>query len=376
MEVNINFVNLDNFNWYYKNIFNWSVKYTSKNRMVFYGEKKDNSEYSVIIKKIKIDYNYERILKEIYFLACCRRSKYFIKLVDVFLSKDNNYIYLILKDEGINLSELIDYEDNEENGFNYRKIDKMIKWIIFQIVSGLYILHKSKLLHNDIKPGNILISSTGVVKIGDFGSVEKSELTRYGTTLYESPDALLGKKSNEKDDMWAVGIILVELYKKKFPFFDWRDFNFGYINNNNINQAKEIVKNLQLQAILSKYKITINNNEININNIDNFNYVRLLILNNNYNFKEELNIIDGIEDLEALDLIKNLLKINPQQRFTAEQALNSNYLSEYRKDFQQCDITYEEIDYEDLLTNVYNKNIFIKNVQRIKQKYVGEILFD
>ena len=376
MEVNINFVNLDNFNWYYKNIFNWSVKYTSKNRMVFYGEKKDNSNYSVIIKKIKIDYNYERILKEIYFLACCRRSKYFIKLVDVFLSKDNNYIYLILKDEGINLSELIDYEDNEENGFNYRKIDKMIKWIIFQIVSGLYILHKSKLLHNDIKPGNILISSTGVVKIGDFGSVEKSELTRYGTTLYESPDALLGKKSNEKDDMWAVGIILVELYKKKFPFFDWRDFNFGYINNNNINQAKEIVKNLQLQAILSKYKITINNNEININNIDNFNYVRLLILNNNYNFKEELNIIDGIEDLEALDLIKNLLKINPQQRFTAEQALNSNYLSEYRKDFQQCDITYEEIDYEDLLKKVYNKNIFIKNVQRIKQKYIGEILFD
>ena len=54
MEVNINFVNLDNFNWYYKNIFNWSVKYTSKNRMVFYGEKKDNSDYSVIIKKIKI----------------------------------------------------------------------------------------------------------------------------------------------------------------------------------------------------------------------------------------------------------------------------------------------------------------------------------
>ena len=72
--------------------------------MVFIGEKKEDSNNSVIIKKIKIDYNYESILKEIYFLAYCSRSKYFIKLVDLFISDDNNYIYLILKDEGISLS--------------------------------------------------------------------------------------------------------------------------------------------------------------------------------------------------------------------------------------------------------------------------------
>ena len=94
----------------------------------------------------------------------------------------------------------------------------MIKQTIFQIVSGLYILNKNKLLHNDIKPGNILISSTDLVKIGDFGSVEKSELMKYGKTLYESPNILLRKKSNEKDDMWAVGIILVNYIKKIFNF--------------------------------------------------------------------------------------------------------------------------------------------------------------
>ena len=88
MENKVNFANMNNFNW----------------QTVFIGEKKEDSNNSVIIKKIKIYYNYESILKEIYFLPYCSRSKYFIKLVDLFISDDNNYIYLILKDEGISLS--------------------------------------------------------------------------------------------------------------------------------------------------------------------------------------------------------------------------------------------------------------------------------
>lgn len=360
---------IDNFKWYYKNLFTWNIKYYLKGkRCVYFGDKIKEPKFTVILKKIKVENHYDQILREIYFLTCCKNCKYFIKLVDIFLSEDKNYIFLILKDEGVNLFEFIDYSNNNEN-YDYTKIDNMIKWIIFQIVCGLYILHKNNLVHHDIKPGNILISSTGKVKIGDFGSVDKSSFPGNGTIFYESPDGLIKKNSTEKDDMWAVGVILVELITKKYPFFNYKNF---YQNHD--------IKILQLKSILSRYSITINNEQININNSNHIsNIIKNIIIPKAYDkyiIQEKLIIIDKIEDKEALDLINNLLKINPEKRFNAEQALNSKYLSKYREHFQDCKLLYEEKDYESLLNSFNDKNIFIKNFEAIRQKFFGEILFE
>lgn len=358
---------LDNFDWYYKGLFIWKEKsYYKRKRIVFFGEKIEEPKFTVVLKKIKVHNNFKEILKEIYFLVCCQKSKYFIRLVDIFLSKDKNYIFLILKDEGANLLEVIDYAENNQEDFDYTKIDDMIKWIIFQIICGLYILHKNNLIHHDIKPGNILISSNGTVKIADFGSLDKSGTSGFGTIFYESPEFLLTHKGNEKDDMWAVGVIMVELYKKNYPFF-------------NLENNKKRDKMLQLKSIMSRYKININNNELNINNKDDFNFIKEIIQNNSfekYNFKEELNTIHEINDQEALDLVNNLLKINPEKRFTAGEALNSAYLSKFKNNFEFKNITYIIKDYESLLENVNSKDIFVKNVETIKQKYLGEVLFE
>ena len=234
---------IDNFNWYYKDLFSWGRKYYSRGkRIVFFGEKKEGKKFTVVLKKIIIGNNYKEILKEIYFLTCCQRSKYFIKLVDILLSKDKEYIFLILKDEGASLSEIIDYAIGNKDNFDYTKIKENIKNIIFQIVCGLNLLHKSGLVHHDIKSSNILMSSNGGIKIADFGSVEKKCNNGFGTLLYESPEILLKKKVEEKGDMWAVGVIMMELYKKKYPFFE----------NHNFFADKKIS---QLKSILSKYKI-------------------------------------------------------------------------------------------------------------------------
>ena len=357
---------LDNFDWYYKNLFIWKEKsYSRGKRIVYFGDKIEEPKFTVVLKKIKVDNNFKEILKEIYFLVCCQKSKYFIRLVDIFLSKDQNYIFLILKDEGANLLEVIDYAENNPDDFDYTNIDDMIKWIIFQIICGLYILHKNKLIHHDIKPGNILISSNATVKIADFGSLDKSGTSGYGTLYYESPEFLLTHKGNEKDDMWAVGVIMVELYKKNYPFF-------------NCKNNKKRDKILQLKSIFSRYKINIDNKEFNMNNRDDFNFITEIIENHffeKYNFKEELNTIDEINDKEALDLVNNLLKINPEKRFTAEEALKSAYLSKFKKEFELKKITYEINDYQSLL-DVDNKDIFVKNVETIKQKYLGEVLFE
>ena len=378
MENYENIESMDNFNWYYKDHFKWSLIGYSKNqnkRIVLIGNKIDDSKFTVVVKKIRVDNNYQQILKEIYFLACCRKCIYFIKLIDLFLSEDNKFIFLILKDEGESLEHLINYTNGNKEGFDYIKIENMIKWTIFQIVCGLYILHKNKLVHHDIKLGNILISSNCVVKIADFGSVDKIGTKGNGTIFYESPNILMGKKATDKDDMWALGVIMIELYRKSYPYFNYNEFSPQYY------LKKE--KILQLKSILTKYKLTINNNVININNDHNLMFFASNIISTNsyesFNFKEELNIINEIKDPEAIDLISNLLKLNPEKRFSAEKALNSKYLSKYKefKDkLEQYKISCDDNDYINLLTDVKNEYNFFKNVKLIKQKFIGEDIFE
>lgn len=376
MENYENIESMDNFNWYYKDHFKWSLIQYSKNktkRIVLVGNKIDDSKFTVVIKKIRVDNNYQLILKEIYFLACCRKCIYFIKLIDLFLSDDNKFIFLILKDEGESLEHLINYTNGNKEGFDYMKIEDMIKWTIFQIVCGLYILHKNKLVHHDIKLGNVLISSTGVVKIADFGSVDKIGTKGNATIFYESPSILMGKKATDKDDMWAVGVIMIELYRKSYPYFNFKQYS-PYLREEKL---------FQLKSILTKYQLTINNKIIDVNNDYKLvNFANNILSTNSYessNFKEKLNIINEIEDPEAIDLISSLLKLNPEKRFNAEEALNSKYLSKY-KDFkdnlEQYKISCDDDDYFNLLSDVQNENTFLKNVKLIKQKFIGEDIFE
>lgn len=366
---------INNFNLYYKNLFEWTlIHYNKKHtREIYRGNKKDNSKFIVIIKKIKVENNYQQILKEIYFLACCRKCDYFIKLVDLFLSEDKKFIFLVLKDEGVSLKKLIFSEIINDEGDDYIKNEDMIKWIVFQIVCGLFILHKNNLVHNDIKPDNILISRVGKVKIGDFGSVDKTDIKGLGTIYYQSPDILLGKESTEKDDIWGVGVIMAELYKKKFPFFNFNEFSEQ-------NNVKNYEKLFQLKSILSKYKISINNNIINTSGTNNFYFIKNHVLKANCynNFKAELNMnnIEEIKDIEALDLINNLLNLNPTKRFDAKLVLDSKYLSKYKNTFQQCTISFNQNDYEDLIINVPDENVFLKNVETIRKKFIGEVIFE
>ena len=356
---------LNKFNWYYKNLFNWKEKsFVNGKRSVYYGEKKEGKKLTVVLKIIKIDNNYSEILKELYFLVCCKDSEYFVKIIDFFVDEDKTFAFFILKDGGVSLKELIDYSRKKDENFNYKNIKNFIKWILFQIISGLYILHKKELIHHDVKLGNILISPYGEIKITDFGSADKTKTKRSGTLLYKSPNRLLNKHGTEKDDMWSVGIILAELYIMSYPFNP---------NPNNPGEDKEIA---QLRGILSKYELMEGNAKININNKKEFDYIKKCINEKRYYFKSKLNKINEIDDEDAFDLLENLLKIDPQKRYSAEQALNSKYFSVYSKEFKNCDLIYNENDYKLLLSNVQDLNSFLGHIELIKQKFFGDILFE
>lgn len=101
-----------------------------------------------------------------------------------------------------------------------------IKYILYEILKGLYILHNNWLIHCDIKPQKILLSrNTGSVVITDFGlsHVMNPSVNNYinsqkhldlniVTLWYRSPEILLGCKSyNTAVDIWSVGCIFCEV---------------------------------------------------------------------------------------------------------------------------------------------------------------------
>lgn len=98
------------------------------------------------------------------------------------------------------------------------------KSYMIQTLQGLEYLHKNWILHRDLKPNNLLISSEGVLKIGDFGlakfygSPNRVNTHQVVTRWYRAPELLYGARLYATGiDMWAVGCILAELLLR-IPF--------------------------------------------------------------------------------------------------------------------------------------------------------------
>ena len=89
-----------------------------------------------------------------------------------------------------------------------------VKLIVNQVAKGLSFLHQRGLIHADIKPENLLIDKSGVVKICDIGSgcqAEKIESFRVGTIPYIAPELLLGCSYDCKIDVWSLACLMFEL---------------------------------------------------------------------------------------------------------------------------------------------------------------------
>uniref|UniRef100_A0AAQ5Y185 non-specific serine/threonine protein kinase n=1 Tax=Amphiprion ocellaris TaxID=80972 RepID=A0AAQ5Y185_AMPOC len=103
--------------------------------------------------------------------------------------------------------------------------ENQVREIACQLVSALYYLHSHRILHRDMKPQNILLGKSGVVKLCDFGfaramSVSTLVLTSIkGTPLYMSPELVEEKPYDHTADLWSLGCILYELHTGAPPFY-------------------------------------------------------------------------------------------------------------------------------------------------------------
>jgi serine/threonine-protein kinase len=95
------------------------------------------------------------------------------------------------------------------------------------ICVGMHVAHQQGIIHRDLKPANILIDDTGLVKIVDFGvaAAAKSgdtQLTKTGYVIgspkYMAPEQILGKKVDERADIYSLGVILYEMLAGTPPY--------------------------------------------------------------------------------------------------------------------------------------------------------------
>lgn len=151
-------------------------------------------------------------------------SPHIVKYYDRVLDKNNTKVYLVMEFcEGGDLSRVIKRAKKDQELISEDHI-----WRIFsQIASALNDCHthrEGKVLHRDLKPGNVFLDAAGNVKLGDFGLAKvmgegvEYATTHVGTPFYMSPELLTEGRYNEKSDIWSAGCLLYELAALNPPF--------------------------------------------------------------------------------------------------------------------------------------------------------------
>ena len=277
--------------------------------------------------------------------------KNIIKLIEVIFEESTGTASLVMELFDMNLYEAI--KDRK----TYLK-EPIIQWYTYQLLKAIEFTHKNGIFHRDLKPENILLKDHHLV-LADLGSCKgiKSRLpyTEYvSTRWYRAPECIMTNGYyTYKMDMWGVGCVLFEM-ATLFPLFP---------GDNEIDQMKKIQNILgpPSEEVINLYKE---------NSFDKDNQSSLDINIKGKGFDKYLNHCNEL----FTDLLKKLLVYNPEERFSAKQALQHNYFqditenqyySQYYVSNQQNNLLTKNIG-NDSLSMIKNSDDSPPNLQKIR----------
>ena len=183
----------------------------------------DNDNNKYVIKQITLEgmddeekretFNEAKILKKL-------DHPNIIKFKEVFLQRQPKPALNIV-------TEYADGGDLDQKIKKQKKVpfpEAQILDYITQICLALQHIHKKKIIHRDLKSGNIFLMKSGIVKVGDFGIAKGLQSTWekaksfVGTPYFLSPEIINNQPYDNKSDIWALGVLLYELMTFQMPF--------------------------------------------------------------------------------------------------------------------------------------------------------------
>ena len=189
-----------------------------------------------------------------------------------------------------------------------------IKSIIQQLFNALFFIHGIRILHRDMKSSNILITRSGVLKLGDFGlarAMSKGQNQRYTnrviTLWYRPPELFLGERNYATPiDMWGVGCIMCEMWTRR-----------PIMQGDSEQKQLSLISNL-CGSIIPEVWPSVERLEL---------YSRLqLPKDQKRRIRERLR--HYVRDPHAIDLIDKLLVLDPSKRLDSDGALNHDFFWE------------------------------------------------
>ncbi|KXN64562.1 Pkinase-domain-containing protein, partial [Conidiobolus coronatus NRRL 28638] len=220
-----------------------------------YMVKNISTEYCYACKVMHLPSPTSRVLwknldNEVFILNLLRNCSNISKFISY--HTDDKYTYIIL---GL-------YENNslkEVIGEQGRLSEDQARVYLLQTLSGLFNCHKNKVLHRDIKPGNVLLNHKMEAILSDFGlaiilnSENQQVKGRCGTRYYMAPEVASGNSYGFSADIWSLGVMLLTLVVGYLPFCNSNDKNiYQKVKTNKFKFPHNIKLSEEFKDIVSK----------------------------------------------------------------------------------------------------------------------------